>query len=275
MASVAQSGHRLRARREAQPIKLATATGARRVVIVVPFKPQHRAAVQALVEKGPPFDPELMALERHDVFVTEREAIFLFEGAGQDRTSSTGSSRSPASGAAPSSWRKYLNGKPRIAQPGLRLVARPPRLTAPRLSRNAVAGGPRNAEGSPPMAARPAPAASWSQQQRELEATGAERLDRRRRIMRKLLEVGGLVAGVVLIAFGVGAIALSVNGNSTIKDNLTAQQHRRVAGHDPRGHHRGGHEGRSGRRRRSTSRRRASRTSRSPRAPRRGRSRST
>ena len=41
--------------------------------------------------------------------------------------------------------------------------------------------------------------------------------------MRKLLEVGGLIAGVVLIAFGVGAIALSVNGTSTIKDNLAAQ----------------------------------------------------
>jgi hypothetical protein len=41
--------------------------------------------------------------------------------------------------------------------------------------------------------------------------------------MRKLLEVGGLVAGVVLIAFGIGAIALSANGNSTIKDNLAAQ----------------------------------------------------
>src|SRR4051794_12895218 len=41
--------------------------------------------------------------------------------------------------------------------------------------------------------------------------------------MRKLLEVGGLVAGVVLIAFGVGAIVLSANGNSTVKDNLAAQ----------------------------------------------------
>jgi hypothetical protein len=41
--------------------------------------------------------------------------------------------------------------------------------------------------------------------------------------MRKLLEVGGLIAGVVLIAFGVGAIALSVNGKSTIHNNLAAE----------------------------------------------------
>jgi hypothetical protein len=42
--------------------------------------------------------------------------------------------------------------------------------------------------------------------------------------MRKALEVGGLIAGVVLIAFGIGAIVLSVNGNNTVKDNLAAQQ---------------------------------------------------
>jgi hypothetical protein len=42
--------------------------------------------------------------------------------------------------------------------------------------------------------------------------------------MRKLFEIGGLIAGVVLIAFGIGAIVLSVNGNSTVKDNLAAQQ---------------------------------------------------
>jgi hypothetical protein len=42
--------------------------------------------------------------------------------------------------------------------------------------------------------------------------------------MRKALEIGGLIAGVVLIAFGIGAIVLSVNGNSTVKDNLAAQQ---------------------------------------------------
>jgi hypothetical protein len=41
--------------------------------------------------------------------------------------------------------------------------------------------------------------------------------------MRKLLEVGGLIAGVVLIAFGVGAITLSVNGKSTIHNNLAAE----------------------------------------------------
>jgi len=41
--------------------------------------------------------------------------------------------------------------------------------------------------------------------------------------MRKVLEVGGLVAGVVLVAFGIAAIALSIQGRSTIHDNLAFQ----------------------------------------------------
>jgi hypothetical protein len=41
---------------------------------------------------------------------------------------------------------------------------------------------------------------------------------------RKILEYGGLVAGVVLIAFGIGAIAMSVDGRSTVRDSLKAEQ---------------------------------------------------
>jgi hypothetical protein len=38
--------------------------------------------------------------------------------------------------------------------------------------------------------------------------------------MRKLFEIGGLVAAAVLIAFGIGAIALGVNGRSTVHNSL-------------------------------------------------------
>ena len=42
--------------------------------------------------------------------------------------------------------------------------------------------------------------------------------------MRKVLELGGVLAAVVLIAFGIGAIATGVNGRSTVKDNLKQEQ---------------------------------------------------
>jgi hypothetical protein len=42
--------------------------------------------------------------------------------------------------------------------------------------------------------------------------------------MRKLFEIGGLVAAVVLIAFGIGALVMGVNGRSTVRDNLAQEQ---------------------------------------------------
>ena len=42
--------------------------------------------------------------------------------------------------------------------------------------------------------------------------------------MRKALEIGGLVAAVVLIAFGIGALVMSINGRQTVQDNLKLEQ---------------------------------------------------
>ena len=42
--------------------------------------------------------------------------------------------------------------------------------------------------------------------------------------MRKVLELGGMLAAVVLIAFGIGAIATGIDGRSTVKDNLKQEQ---------------------------------------------------
>ena len=42
--------------------------------------------------------------------------------------------------------------------------------------------------------------------------------------MKKVLEFGGVAAGVVLIAFGVAAIVLGVTGRSTVQTNLKQQQ---------------------------------------------------
>ncbi len=41
---------------------------------------------------------------------------------------------------------------------------------------------------------------------------------------RKVLEYGGIVAGVVLIAFGIGALAMSVSAHNTVSDQLTQQK---------------------------------------------------
>ncbi|HVU79144.1 MAG TPA: hypothetical protein VHC67_16325 [Gaiellaceae bacterium] len=42
--------------------------------------------------------------------------------------------------------------------------------------------------------------------------------------MRKFFEIGGLVAAVVLIAFGAAAVVMGVNGRNTVNDNLKLEQ---------------------------------------------------
>jgi hypothetical protein len=42
--------------------------------------------------------------------------------------------------------------------------------------------------------------------------------------MKKILEFGGVAAGIILIAFGVAAIVLGVNGKSTVSSSLKEQQ---------------------------------------------------
>lgn len=42
--------------------------------------------------------------------------------------------------------------------------------------------------------------------------------------MRKFLEIGGLVAAVILIAFGIASLVMSVNGRSTVNDSLKQEQ---------------------------------------------------
>jgi hypothetical protein len=42
--------------------------------------------------------------------------------------------------------------------------------------------------------------------------------------MRKTFEIGGLIAAVVLIAFGVGALVMSVQGRDTVRNSLKLEQ---------------------------------------------------
>lgn len=42
--------------------------------------------------------------------------------------------------------------------------------------------------------------------------------------MRKIFEVGGIVAAVILIAFGIAAIVMGANGKSTVSNNLREQK---------------------------------------------------
>lgn len=85
-----------------------------RVVVIVPLKPGARARVRELLELGPPFDPESAGLERHQVFVTDQEAVFLFEA--PDHSALDRLAKSPSLRWAAAAWRDYVGGPTRLAE---------------------------------------------------------------------------------------------------------------------------------------------------------------
>jgi len=57
-----------------------SAEGAREcVAVVVPLVEGRSEVVRDFLEEGPPFDPGSIGLLGHKVFLTEREAVFVFE----------------------------------------------------------------------------------------------------------------------------------------------------------------------------------------------------
>jgi hypothetical protein len=85
------------------------------VAVVVPIRRGTAEVARRLVEEGPPFDVERLGLERHHVFVSEREVVFFFEG---DSASAAvdALSRSPGVLKAAVRWRRILAGRPRLAE---------------------------------------------------------------------------------------------------------------------------------------------------------------
>lgn len=86
-----------------------------RLMVVVPLKEGVRDQVADLLEKGPPFEPGEVGLERHLTFLTDREAIFLFES---ETTLSLELIMAEANvWASAVAWRPLVAGAPRIAEP--------------------------------------------------------------------------------------------------------------------------------------------------------------
>lgn len=88
-----------------------------RFIVVAPLRPRARAAAQALLADGPPFDPAATTLERHEIFVTDHEVVFVFEGP-EAREAVQKLAGDPGVWRAAAAWRDLLSGRPRIAEDG-------------------------------------------------------------------------------------------------------------------------------------------------------------
>jgi hypothetical protein len=84
------------------------------VVVIVPLRKGSFEKVRNLIGRGPPFDPESVGLKRHHVFVTEREAVFVFDTA--DVSHAVSRLADPVLWTAAEDWSGCLDGDPRVAE---------------------------------------------------------------------------------------------------------------------------------------------------------------
>jgi len=92
-------------------------------VVVLPIRRGKAELARRLVEEGPPFEIEDVGLERHHVFVSEREVVFFFEGESAT-TAVDALARDPGVLKAAVRWRGILGGRPRLAEERFAWTAR-------------------------------------------------------------------------------------------------------------------------------------------------------
>jgi len=87
----------------------------RRLAVVVPIKPDAVDEVRDLLAEGPPFDPEdIPGLQRHEVFLSRDEAVFVFDSGVE--TDTLALLEHPEFLKTAISWREHIVGTPRVAE---------------------------------------------------------------------------------------------------------------------------------------------------------------
>ena len=84
-----------------------------KAAIVVPLKPGSRAEAESLLRGGPPFDPSRLGLAQHEVYLSDDEAIFVFQGLGSVFTERLAEDDSFWNAAT--AWRPLIRGRARFA----------------------------------------------------------------------------------------------------------------------------------------------------------------
>jgi len=114
IASVAQAGVLAEIAERLSALQLGT-EGRRRLAVVLPLREGSHEAVLGLLAAGPPFDPDALGLDRHQVYLTGSEAVFIFESKlGADALEPL--LQDPGMWQSAAAWHDHLSGPPRIAE---------------------------------------------------------------------------------------------------------------------------------------------------------------
>jgi len=86
-----------------------------RVAVIAKLKPEAEGRAAELVKEGPPFDLKGSGFERHAVYLSGDEAVFVFEGGRLDQLLQA-VIRAPQTSAKFKAWEPLLDGMPRVAR---------------------------------------------------------------------------------------------------------------------------------------------------------------
>jgi hypothetical protein len=87
------------------------------LVVVAPLKPGCLERAQELLDAGPPFELEGSRFDSHEVFLTENEVVFVFEGPAIAGETLTFDADDPVITQAARAWAECLEERPRVARP--------------------------------------------------------------------------------------------------------------------------------------------------------------
>jgi len=85
-----------------------------RLMVVARLRPDKYGDAEALLRKGPPFDPEDAGFHRHGAYLTQGEVVFYFE-APEVEWIVNDIVDDPVLSTALAPWRALVEGTPRIA----------------------------------------------------------------------------------------------------------------------------------------------------------------
>jgi len=116
LGSVVDIGHVL--------AELLEGTTVTHVAVVVPIRKGKRDRAHELIQGGAPLDLEESTLGCHRIYLTDREAIFLFDGPDVTRFLEQ-LVRTPEAWRAATEWKDVIGGRPRVAEEEYAWTRRP------------------------------------------------------------------------------------------------------------------------------------------------------
>ena len=86
-----------------------------RIAIIARLKPDTEKRATELIESGPPFDPDKLGFDRHSVYLSGNQVVFVFEGGRLDHLLHT-VVRDPSNVSAFGKWEPLIDGFPTVAR---------------------------------------------------------------------------------------------------------------------------------------------------------------